>query len=71
MSDAAYYYSTPVEVDGVVYPSVADYELFCRLNNAEEARCQKLTADLKLLIKQMVLDEKIERLAMEVAVLSS
>lgn len=65
MHDSAYY-GIPVVVDGVCYDSVADYETVTRHKNEEETRCQKLTADLKLLIKQMVLDEKVEKLAQRI-----
>jgi hypothetical protein len=56
------YYNTPLEVGGVWFASVADYETYFRLKAAEEARCQKMTIDLKALIKQMVLDETVEKL---------
>ena len=56
------YYNTPLEVDGVWFASCADYECYFRLKAEEEARCEKMTIDLKALIKQMVLDETVEKL---------
>lgn len=56
------YYNTPLEVDGVWFASVADYEQYFRLKAAEEARCQKMTIELKLIIKQWVLEEEVEKM---------
>ena len=56
------YYNTPLEVDGVWFASVADYETYHRLKDMEEARKQKMTIDLKALIRDMVRDETVEKL---------
>ena len=56
------YYNTPLEVDGVWFACVADYEAYHRLKSMEEARCQKMTIDLKLIIKQWVLEEEVEKM---------
>ncbi len=56
------YYNTPLEVDGMWFASVADYEVYHRLKMAEEARCQKMTIELKTMIKQWVLEEQVEKM---------
>jgi hypothetical protein len=56
------YYNTPLEVEGVWFASLADYETYIRLKEAEEARLEKMTIDLKMIIKQMARDEKIEQM---------
>lgn len=56
------YYNRPLEVDGVWFSSLAEYETYHRLKDMEEARKQKMTIDLKLLIQEMVRDEKIEKM---------
>jgi hypothetical protein len=56
------YYNTPLEVDGVWFASLADYDQCLRLKALEESRCQKMTIDLKALIQEMVRDEKIEKM---------
>lgn len=55
------YYNTPFEMDGMRFASVADFEHYFRLKAMEEARCQTLTIGLKSLIKQMVLEDKVDK----------
>ena len=45
------YYNTPVEVHGMWFACLADYEHFHRVKTE---RLQKMTADLKAFIRQMV-----------------
>jgi hypothetical protein len=56
------YYNTPLEVGGVWFSSLADYEEFLRLQENEKVRLQKMTIALKSLIQQMVIEEKIEKM---------
>ena len=56
------YYNTPLEVDGMWFASVADYEQYYRIKAQKETRCQKMTIELKALIKEMVLEEKVEQM---------
>ncbi len=56
------YYNRPLEVDGVWFSCLAEYETYIRLKDMEEARLQKMTIDLKALIRDMVRDEKIEKM---------
>lgn len=60
--DYRLYYNTPLEVDGVWFSSLADYDVFLRLKEKEKVRLQKMTIDLKAFIQAMVNDEKIEKL---------
>lgn len=56
------YYNTPLQVDGVWFSSLADYEALLRLEEKEKVRLQKMTIELKALIREMVNDEKIEKM---------
>jgi hypothetical protein len=48
------YYNTPLEVDGVWFACLADYQDFHHL---KMARLQKMTVDLKTFIRQMVVEK--------------
>lgn len=56
------YYNTPLEVDGVWFSSLADYDEYLRLKEKEKVRLQKMTIDLKALIQDMVNEEKIDKM---------
>jgi len=56
------YYNTPVEAEGILFPSLADYDRYLYLKEKENVRLQKMTIDLKALIQNMVNDEKIEKM---------
>lgn len=56
------YYNVPVEIDGILFSSLADYDEYLRLKEKEHVRLQKMTIDLKSLIQEMVNEEKIEKM---------
>ena len=56
------YYTTPIVIDGVWAKSLADYEMYVRVTDREQARLDKMTIDLKMFIKDMVREETIERI---------
>lgn len=56
------YYNTPLEVDGVWFACVSDYEAYFRLKEMEEARCRKMSVELMSIIKQWVIEEKVEKM---------
>jgi len=50
------YYNTPMEVDGIWFASVAQFEECYELMEMEKARCKKMSIELMAFIKQMVID---------------
>lgn len=54
------YYNTPLEVDGIWFSSLADYDEYIRLKEKETVRLQKMSIELMSIIKEWVHDEKIE-----------
>ena len=57
--DYQLYYNTPVEAEGILFPSLADYDQYLRLMEVKKVRLQKMTIDLKALIQDMVNEKKI------------
>ena len=53
------YYNTPVEAEGILFPSLADYDQYLRIMENKKVRLQKMTIDLKALIQGMVNEKKI------------
>lgn len=53
-------YNTPIEVDGVWFSSVADYENYFELKQMEEAKLEKMTQELKKLITDMAEAARVE-----------
>ena len=60
--DYQLYYNTPVEAEGILFPSLADYDEYLRLMELKKVRLQKMTIDLKAIIQGMVNEVKIERM---------
>lgn len=60
------YYETPIQVAGMQFDCVMDYAAYQEAKNMEEARLQNITAELKLIVRQMALDQQIEELAAQV-----
>ena len=56
------YYNTPLEVDGMWFACVADYEAYYRKKSEEEALCKKMSVELMSIVKQWQLDEKVEKM---------
>lgn len=56
------YYNTPLQIDGVWFSSLADYDAFLRMQEREKVQLQKMTIDLKAVIQGMLNDEKIEKI---------
>ena len=56
------YYNTPLEVHGTWFACVADYEQFHRLKMEHEVLLQKMTVDLKAFIRQMVVENAVEKM---------
>ena len=52
------YYNTPMEVDGIWFASVAQFEECYELMEMEKARCKRMSVELMSFIKQMVADAK-------------
>jgi hypothetical protein len=52
------YYNTPMEVDGIWFASVAQFEECYRIKEMEDARCKRMSIELMAFIKQMVIDAK-------------
>ena len=59
------YYSAPLEVGGILFGSLADFDTFLRLKENEAVRLQKMTIDLRALIQRMANEQKIERMYAE------
>jgi hypothetical protein len=57
--DYQLYYNTPVEAEGILFPSLADYDQYLRLMEVKKVRLEKMTIDLKALIQDMVNEKKI------------
>ena len=60
------YYETPIQVAGMQFDCVMDYAAYQEAKNMEEARLQNITAELKLIVRQMALDQQIEEIAAQV-----
>jgi hypothetical protein len=60
-TDYTLYYETPIEVDGMAFPSLADYEEYHRLMLMEEARLNVLSIDLMKLIKGTAEQSKLQK----------
>lgn len=52
------YYNTPLEVHGIWFASVAQFEECYELMEMEKARCKRMSVELMSFIKQMVADAK-------------
>lgn len=57
--DYQLYYNTPVEAEGILFPSLADYDQYLHLMETKKVRLQKMTIDLKSLIQDMLNEKKI------------
>jgi hypothetical protein len=60
------YYETPIQVAGMQFDCVMDYAAYQQAKNMEEARLQNMTSELKLIVRQMALDQQIEEIAAQV-----
>jgi len=56
------YYNTPFELDGMWYASLSHYDMELRMKQRKQDILDKLTIDLKSIIREMVLDIKIEKM---------
>lgn len=56
------YYNTPLEVEGIWFASVAQYEEYYYLKSAEEAVLKQMTIELKKHIADMAFSEKIKKI---------
>jgi hypothetical protein len=56
------YYNTPMEVDGIWFASIAQFEECYRIKEMEDARCKRMSVDLMSFIKQMLLDAKVKEM---------
>lgn len=55
-------YNTPIEVDGVWFSCLADYENYIQLKQMEEARLEQMTVELKKLIEGMKIADRLQKM---------
>lgn len=60
------YYNTPVEVNGVLFACLADYDEYYRMKTMEEGRLAELTEGLMALVKMMAHEEEIRNFIVSV-----
>jgi hypothetical protein len=56
------YHNTPLEVNGMWFASLAEFEQWFNVKEMERVRCKKLTIDLMSLVRQMTIDSTIKKM---------